>query len=101
MASRAVREGGSLLRPAVISEYLSPSASSAKSRLFILFTWAATAVGGLTMVLAVDYGGDRRNEHALSGVQRWTRAMYEAAVTGSWQAPPPPPPARPPPPALR
>jgi hypothetical protein len=47
-----------------------------------LFTWAASIGGGL-IVASADYRGDKNGDHALRGLQRRVRGLYEDIIIGS------------------
>ena len=59
------------------------------------FTWAATIGGGL-VVASMEYPGNSRGDHALRGLQRRARALYEDIILAAAPAASPPPPPAPP-----
>jgi hypothetical protein len=93
-SSRASAAAKTLLRAPIVSELrgAQPDARGGPWdwKFLTLFTWVASLGGGL-VVASVDYPGNSRGDHALRGVQRRVRALYEDLILGSVPAPASPP----------
>lgn len=88
---RPARALSSMFKPAMVSEYgkKGADAESTRWRLFKVFTHVVTIGCGIGLILAQEYpGSSATGEHAMSGVQRWTKRMYAGIVTGDFSPPP-------------
>jgi hypothetical protein len=67
------------LRAPVVSEFQARERGPLFWKMYTVFTWGATLIGGVTM-FSVDYVGNSRGDHVFKNAQEWTRRTYEDAI---------------------